>query len=192
MLIQPIRQVQDIIKVDSSRKGIYCENISVISSVPKLATLNDLNQKGKKAIAAALNPLVADIFALYVKTKNYHWHVSGSHYRDYHLLLDEQASQIFTMIDVLAERVRKLGDTTIRSIQHIKSLQHIKDDDSAFVKPRDMLKHLMDDNKLLESEMRAAHKICAEYNDVATTSVLEVYIDETERRIWFLYETIAD
>lgn len=169
------------------------KNISDISTVPaKLATPNDIGPKAKKAIAAALNPLIADTFALYVKTKNFHWHVSGSHYRDYHLLLDEQATQIFAMIDVLAERVRKLGGLTIRSIGHIKSLQHIKDDDSTFVKPRDMLKILLDDNKLLESEMRHAHKICAEYNDVATTSVLEVYIDETERRIWFLYETSAE
>jgi len=118
--------------------------------------------------------------------------MSGSHFRDYHLLLDEQADQLFAMIDVLAERVRKIGGLTIRSISHIKSLQHIKDDDEMFVKPKEMLKRLMDDNKLLESEMRAAHKVCASNNDVATTSILEVYIDETERRIWFLYETLSD
>lgn len=169
------------------------KNMSTISSVPsKLATPNDISVKAKKLIPVAINPLVADAFALFVKTKNFHWHMSGSHYRDYHLLLDEQADQIFAMIDVLAERVRKLGGVTIRSINHIKSLQHIHDDDEDFVKPHDMLKRLMEDNKLLESEMRAAHQICAEHNDVATTSILENYIDETERRIWFLYETISD
>ena len=149
-------------------------------------------RNAKNLIPAAINPLVADTFALYVKTKNFHWHMSGSHYREYHLMLDEQADQIFAMIDVLAERVRKLGGLTIRSIGHINSLQHIRDDDETFVQPREMLKRLMEDNKLLESEMRAAHKICADNNDVATTSILEVYIDETERRIWFLYETLSD
>jgi len=169
------------------------KELSVISSVPsKLATPNDMTSKAKKAIPAVINPLVADAFALFVKTKNFHWHMSGSHYRDYHLLLDEQADQIFAMIDVLAERVRKIGGLTIRSIGHIKSLQHVRDDDETFVKPREMLKRLMDDNKLLESEMRSAHKICADNNDVATTSILENYIDETERRIWFLYETLSD
>lgn len=169
------------------------KDISVISSIPsKLATPNDISEKAKKAIPTAMNPMIADIFALYVKTKNFHWHMSGSHYRDYHLLLDEQADQIFAMIDVLAERVRKLGGLTIRSIAHIKSLQHIHDEDETFLKPKEMLKQLMEDNKLLEAEMRATHKICAEYNDVATTSVLEVYIDETERRIWFLFETLSD
>jgi starvation-inducible DNA-binding protein len=168
------------------------KDITVISAPPKLATPNDISAKAKEEIAFAINPLVADSFALYVKTKNFHWHMSGSHYRDYHLMLDEQADQIFAMIDVLAERVRKIGGLTIRSISHIKSLQHIQDDDETFVKPKEMLKRLMEDNKLLESEMRAAHKVCALYNDVATTSILEVYIDETERRIWFLYETLSD
>lgn len=169
------------------------KDMTVISNTPaKLATPNDISTKAKKAIATVINPLVADSFALYVKTKNFHWHMSGSHYRDYHLLLDEQADQIFAMIDVLAERVRKIGGLTIRSISHIQSLQHIPDDDETFVKPQEMLKRLLQDNKLLESEMRAAHKVCAEYNDVATTSILENYIDETERRIWFLYETTAE
>ncbi len=169
------------------------KNISLISSVPsKLATPNDISDKAKKEIPAVINPLVADSFALFVKTKNFHWHMSGSHYRDYHLLLDEQATQIFAMIDVLAERVRKLGGITIRSITDIQNLQKIKDDDDTFVKPQEMLKRLLHDNKVLESQMRAAHKVCANNNDVATTSILEVYIDETERRIWFLYETISD
>lgn len=168
------------------------KDITLIKSVPqKLATPTDLTGKAKEAIPAAVNPLVADAFALYVKTKNYHWHMSGSHYRDYHLLLDEQSDQIFAMIDVLAERVRKVGGLTIRSIDHIKSLQHIQDDNETFVKPQEMLKRLMDDNKLFAGYLRSAHKVCSENNDVATTSILENYIDETERRIWFLYETIS-
>jgi starvation-inducible DNA-binding protein len=172
------------------KKENHMKNITTISPVPgKLATPNDLGAKAKKAITACVNPLVADAFALYVKTKNFHWHMSGSHYRDYHLLLDEQADQIFAMIDVLAERVRKVGGLTIRSIQHIKSLQHIRDDDDAYVKPRDMIKRLMEDNKMVAAEMRSAHKICSEHGDVATTSILENFIDETERRVWFLYET---
>jgi starvation-inducible DNA-binding protein len=158
----------------------------------KLATPNDLGEKAKKTIPIALNPLIADIFALYVKTKNFHWHMSGSHYRDYHLLLDEQADQLFAMIDVLAERVRKLGGLTIHSISQIKSLQRIKDDNENFVQAKDMLKKLMNDNRELAVSMREAHNVCSDHKDVATTSILEVYIDETERRIWFLYETIMD
>lgn len=169
------------------------KDISLITSVPKkLATPNDISASAKKSIPVVINPLVADAFALFVKTKNFHWHMSGSHYRDYHLLLDEQADQIFAMIDVLAERVRKLGGLTIHSIAHISDLKHISDDNDEFVKPEDMLKRLMEDNKILEAEMRAAHQVCGEYNDVATTSILENYIDETERRIWFLYETLAE
>jgi starvation-inducible DNA-binding protein len=155
----------------------------------KLATPNDLGEKAREAIAAAVNPLIADAFALYVKTKNYHWHMSGSHYRDYHLLLDEQADQILAMIDVLAERIRKLGGTTIRSISHISELQKIHDDNEVYVEPREMLRHLLEDNKGYASRMRAAHKICDEHNDVATASFLENFIDETERRAWFLYES---
>lgn len=170
------------------------KKISLISSsVPsKLATPNDISSKAKKLIPETLNPLVADVFALYIKTKNFHWHMSGNHFRDYHLLLDEQADQLFAMIDVLAERVRKLGGLTIRSISHIQSLQRIKDDNAEFVRPKEMLQVLMDDNKLLECSMREAHRICGEWNDVATTSLLENYLDETERRIWFLYETLSD
>lgn len=160
------------------------------TAVPtKLATPNDLASNARLAICKAINPLVADAFALFVKTKNYHWHVSGSHYRDYHLLLDEQATQIFAMIDVLAERVRKLGGTTIRSIEQIGRLQNVKDDNEAFVEPKEMLRRLMEDNKAYLTRMRAVHEICSEQSDCATTSVLEVFIDETERRIWFLYET---
>ncbi len=156
---------------------------------PKLATPNDLKSDERQKVAAVINPLVADAFALYVKTKNFHWHVSGSHYRDYHLLLDEQADQIFAMIDVLAERVRKLGGTTIRSISHISELQTIKDDNNAFVEPKEMIRRLMNDNKEYAAHMRAAHEVCDENGDVATASILEVFIDETERRTWFLFET---
>lgn len=155
----------------------------------KLTTPSDLGAKTRHAIEDTINPLVADAFALFVKTKNFHWHMSGSHYRDYHLLLDEQADQIFAMIDVLAERVRKVGGTTIRSIGHISNLQEIRDDNDAFVAPKEMIHRLMEDNKNLAARMRKAHKICDDHNDVATASFLEVYIDETERRTWFLYET---
>lgn len=155
----------------------------------KLMTPTDLGEKATLAIETVINPLVADAFALFVKTKNFHWHMSGNHYRDYHLLLDEQANQIFAMIDVLAERVRKLGGTTIRSISHISNLQNIRDDNDAFVEPKKMIKRLMDDNKNCAARMRAAHKVCDDYNDIATASILEVFIDETERRTWFLFET---
>jgi len=158
-------------------------------STVKLATPSDLKDKGRQEIADVINPLVADAFALYVKTKNFHWHLSGSHFRDYHLLFDEQAEQIFATIDVLAERVRKLGKTTIRSIDHISCLQNVKDSEEAFVEPEQMLQILMHDNQKYAERMRAAHEVCAKHNDVATTSILEVFIDETERRIWFLFET---
>lgn len=155
----------------------------------KLATPTDLGDKARQEITTALNQLIADVFTLYIKTKNFHWHVSGTHYRDYHLLFDEQADQIFAMVDVLAERVRKLGGTTIRSIDQIKSLQKIKDDNEPFVQPRDMIKRLLEDNKELLVRMRAAHKVCGTHNDAGSTSVLEVMLDETERRVWFLFET---
>jgi starvation-inducible DNA-binding protein len=158
----------------------------------KLATPNNLGEKATKAISGAINPLVADAFALYVKTKNFHWHMSGPHYRDYHLLFDEQAAQIFEMIDVLAERVRKLGGLTIHSIGQISQLQNIKDDNDEFVPAREMVRRLMEDNKNLSARMLAAHHICEEHKDFATTSILEVFIDETERRTWFLFETQVD
>lgn len=156
---------------------------------PKLATPNDLKENGRQEIITVLNPLVADAFALFVKTKNFHWHMSGSHYRDYHLLLDEHADQIFAMIDILAERVRKLGGGTIRSIQHISRLQNIQDDNDEFVEPIEMIRRLMKDNQAYLTRMRKAHEICDDHNDVATASLLENFIDETERRIWFLFET---
>lgn len=161
------------------------------TKLEKLMTPSDLGENVGQIISNAINPLVADAFALYVKTKNYHWHMSGRHYRDYHLLLDEQADQIFAMIDVLAERTRKLGGTTIRSINHISKLQKVVDDNDDFVEPKEMIKRLMDENKNYAGRMRAAHKVCNDNNDIATVSILEVYIDETERRTWFLFETQA-
>lgn len=159
-----------------------------VKKIAKLATPSDLSEKGRKDIGHGVNPLVADAFALYVKTKNFHWHMSGKHFRDYHLLLDEQADQIFAMIDVLAERVRKLGQPTIRSISQIASLQTIKDDNEPFLKPEEMIAHLMKDNQRYAEKMRKIHGLCEKHNDVATASLLEVFIDETERRTWFLFE----
>ena len=153
-----------------------------------LGTSTDLGADATRDISAALNGLLADVFALYLKTKNFHWHMSGPHFRDYHLLLDEHGDQIFAMTDPIAERVRKLGGNTIRSIGHISRQQRIPDNDAAYVTPQDMLAELREDNRKLVSIMRSAHDTCDEYNDVASTSLLEVWIDETERRAWFLYE----
>ncbi len=157
----------------------------------KLATPNGLKEKGRNEIAANLNLLVADAFALYIKTKNFHWHASGSHFRDYHLLFDEQAEQIFAMIDPLAERVRKLGGTTIHSTGEVARLQRVKDDNTIFLESQKMLTILMNDNKDYTAHLRMAHKICEKHNDVATCSILEIFIDETERRTWFLFETLS-
>ena len=156
---------------------------------PRLATPTDLGANATKDISGALNALLADTFALYLKTKNFHWHVSGPHFRDYHLLLDEQADQIFAMTDVLAERVRKLGGTTIRSIGDISRQQRLADNDAPYVDPLDMLAELREDNQRVVAAMRETHDLCDEHNDVATTSLLEVFIDEAEKRVWFLYET---
>jgi starvation-inducible DNA-binding protein len=153
-----------------------------------LHTRSDLGAEATKDVAGALNALLADLFALYVKTKNFHWHISGPHFRDYHLLLDEQADQIFAITDTVAERVRKLGGTTLHSIGQIARLQRIKDNDADFVSPQDMLAELRDDNLRLISQMRETHSVCDERRDVATASLLEVWIDEAERRVWFLFE----
>jgi len=153
-----------------------------------LNTPTDLKSNATRDVAAALNLLLADTFALYVKTKNFHWHMSGPHFRDYHLLLDEQADQIFAMTDALAERVRKIGGTTLRSIGHIARLQRVLDNDAEFVEPLDMLAELRDDNKQMAAAMREAHEVCDESGDVASASLIEVWIDETERRTWFLFE----
>lgn len=157
-----------------------------------LATPTDLSKKGTQAVILELNKLVAGAFALYVKTKNFHWHMSGPHFRDYHVMLDEQADQIFAAIDPLAERVRKLGGKTLRSISHIAELSRIKDDDREFATPLEMLQELVADNKSVAASMRAAHKVCDDNDDVASASILEVYIDETERRTWFLFEASRD
>lgn len=162
------------------------------NQIDVLDTPSDLKEKGIQKVAEAINGLVADAFALYIKTKNYHWHMSGRHFRDYHLLLDEQADQIFATIDPLAERVRKLGENTIRSVAHIAQLQRVKDNDEDFVAPKDMLVDLMNENKKMAKSMRDAHKIADDAEDVATASLLEVYIDETERRTWFLFETTRE
>ena len=158
------------------------------SSTAMLDTPTDLSPEASSAVTAALNPLLADAFALYLKTKNFHWHVSGPHFRDYHLLLDEQGEQIFAMTDVLAERVRKIGGTTVRSIGHIARLQRIEDNNEEFVAATYMLRELMEDNKAFTVNMRAAHEVASANNDVATTSLLENFIDETEKRTWFLFE----
>jgi starvation-inducible DNA-binding protein len=153
-----------------------------------LATPTDLGHDAVSAVSAAINAVLADVFALYLKTKNFHWHVSGPHFRDYHLLLDEQAEQIFAATDELAERVRKIGGTTLRSIGHIAQLQRVKDNDAEFVAPQAMLRELMADNEALAASMREAHEVAAKHNDVATTSLLETFIDQAERRAWFLFE----
>jgi len=153
-----------------------------------LATPTDLEPNAVRDIAGALNILLADMFALYLKTKNFHWHMSGPHFRDYHLLLDEQSEQIFATTDDIAERVRKIGGTTLRSIGHIGRLQRVLDNDADFVTPLDMLAELRDDNKQLAANLRETHGLCGEEGDVATASLLETWIDEAERRTWFLFE----
>jgi starvation-inducible DNA-binding protein len=140
-------------------------------------------------ISSALNAVLADMFALYLKTKNFHWHISGPHFRDYHLLLDEQSAQIFAATDAIAERVRKIGGTTLRSIGHVARLQRVADDDREYVAPRDMLKELREDNKQLTASLRSAHTLCDEHGDVASASLIENWIDEAEHRTWFLFET---
>src|SRR5580704_17775392 len=153
-----------------------------------LRTPTFLSPDSVQNITAELNVLLADVFALYLKTKNFHWHMSGPHFRDYHLLLDEQGDQIFAMTDDIAERVRKIGGATIRSIGHVARLQRLSDNDAEFVDPFDMLAELREDNRMLLASMRGTHDLCDDENDVATTSLLEVWIDQTERRIWFLFE----
>ena len=153
-----------------------------------LITPTDLERSGVKDVAAAMNGILADVFALYLKTKNFHWHMSGPHFRDYHLLLDEQGDQLFAMTDPIAERVRKLGAITIKSISDINRRQRVLDNDAEYVEPEDMLEELLEDNKALTARLREAHDVCDEHNDVATASLIEVWIDETERRTWFLFE----
>ena len=154
-----------------------------------LQTPTDLKPEAVRDLAGALNILLADMFALYLKTKNFHWHVSGPHFRDYHLLLDDQAQQIFSTTDAIAERVRKVGGMTLRSIGQISRLQRIRDNEADFVTPLDMLAELREDTKLLTATMRETHGLCDEHEDVATASLLETWIDEAELRIWFLFES---
>jgi len=156
--------------------------------VAALLTPNALADNVVKELSGALSALLADCFALYLKTKNFHWHMSGPHFRDYHLMLDEQADQIFAMTDPIAERVRKLGGTTLRSIGHISRVQRLLDNDADFVEPGTMLAELRDDNRQLASLLRQTHALCEEHGDIATASLIEVWLDETERRTWFLFE----
>src|ERR1700752_4652690 len=155
------------------------------SGLAQLHTPSDLKSNAVKDVSGALNILLADMFALYLKTKNFHWHMSGPHFRDYHLLLDEQADQILAATDVIAERVRKIGGTTLRSVGHIGRLQRVLDNDADFVTPHAMLAELRDDNKQLTASLREAHAICDKHEDVASASLIENWIDEAERRTWF-------
>ncbi|MGH8070022.1 MAG: Dps family protein [Candidatus Entotheonellia bacterium] len=164
------------------------KNVAKSRRAAPLQTPTDLTSTATQDVSAGLNLLLADTFALYLKTKNFHWHMSGPHFRDYHLLLDEQGDQIFAITDAIAERVRKVGGTTLRSIGHISRLQRVLDNDAEYVTPLDMLAELRDDNKQLAAHMRETHALCEEHGDVASASLLEVWIDEAERRAWFLFE----
>jgi starvation-inducible DNA-binding protein len=157
-----------------------------------LETPTDLNHDGVVEVSNALRQLLADVFALYVKTKNFHWHMSGRNFRDYHLLLDEQGEQLFAMTDAIAERARKIGGTTLRSISDISRHQRLKDNNAEFVTPREMLSELSADNEQLTRFLRAVHQVCDQHHDVATASLIETWIDEAERRTWFLFETLQD
>ena len=157
-------------------------------ATPRLRTPTDLGANATKDISAALNGILADTFALYIKTKNFHWHMSGPHFRDYHLMLDDHGAQLFASTDVIAERVRRVGGNTLRSIGDIARHTRIADNDAPYVTPDDMLAELREDNQRVIAAMREAHDVCDEHNDVATASLLETYIDEAEKRVWFLYE----
>jgi starvation-inducible DNA-binding protein len=173
-----------MIKSNSQRKSELTQRRDA-----PLATRTDLSRAAVKDISGAMNAILADVFALYLKTKNFHWHMSGPHFRDYHLLLDEHADQLFAMTDPIAERVRKLGGITLRSIGQISRTQRILDNDAEYVEPLDMLAELAEDNKTLTGRLRQAHNVCDKHRDVATASLTEVWIDETERRTWFLFES---
>ena len=169
------------------KHGNSTDTLERIATAP-LHTPTDLEGSATKDIAGAMNAILADVFALYLKTKNFHWHMSGPHFRDYHLLLDEQADQIFAMTDPIAERLRKIGQPTLRSIGHIARLHRVEDNDAEYVEPGDMLAELREDNQALAARLREAHGLCDDNDDVATASLIEVWIDETERRTWFLFE----
>lgn len=153
-----------------------------------LTTPSDLDPSAIKQISEAMNTALADVFTLYLKTKNFHWHVSGPHFRDYHKLLDQQSQQLFAMTDPMAERIRKIGGPTIKSIGQIARLQQLSDNDADYVEPHDMLSELCEDNKALATRLRQAHEVCQEHQDYATTSLIENWLDETEERVWYLYE----
>ena len=172
-----------VVKTNSSQT----EAAKALQKAP-LRTPTDLKAVDTKDVAAAMNGILADVFALYLKTKNFHWHMSGPHFRDYHVMLDEQADQLYAMTDPIAERIRKLGGTTLRSIGHIARTQRILDNDAAYVEPSDMLAELCEDNKTVAKRLREVHSVCDESNDIASASFIEVWIDETERRTWFLFE----
>jgi starvation-inducible DNA-binding protein len=171
-------------KLESSKKSA----LKARRAAP-LVTPTDLGAEASKNIAAGMNGILADVFALYLKTKNFHWHMSGPHFRDYHLLLDEQADQLYAMTDPIAERIRKTGGSTLRSIGHIARLQRISDNDADYVDPLDMLAELRDDNESLAARLREVHDVVDEVRDIATASLIENWIDETERRTWFLFES---
>jgi starvation-inducible DNA-binding protein len=191
-----IRLVRSAVQQSRSSLGATIEGIEIMDAKSTrarrdapLGTPTDLTSKATQDVSAGLNLMLADMFALYMKTKNFHWHMSGPHFRDYHLLLDEQAEQIFATTDDLAERVRKIGGMTLRSIGHIARLQRISDNDAEYVTPLDMLAELRDDNKQLVARLRETHGVCDEHGDVASASLIENWIDEAERRTWFLFET---
>lgn len=165
-------------------------NVKGYPASSQLATVSDLSSQKRKAVVEAVNPLIADAFALYVKTKNFHWHVYGPQFRDYHLLFDEQAQSAFESIDIMAERVRKMGGTTIRSISHISQLQTIEDDNSPLVAPEDMVNILMEDNAKIAKNIREAIDVCEKNDDTATANQLQDILDQTERRTWFLFEVL--
>jgi starvation-inducible DNA-binding protein len=179
--------MQDALTTPTTASGASSRELSHRRSAP-LATPTDLGGKAAQDIAATLNGVLADVFALVLKSKNFHWHMSGPHFRDYHLMLDEQASQLLAMTDPLAERCRKLGGPTLRSIGHIARTQRVLDNDAEYVEPMDMLAELRDDNRGLVSQLRAAHELCQEHRDIASASRLETWIDEAETRTWFLFE----
>lgn len=179
------KRESDMTKVLSNQQRTDAEK----KRVAPLVTPTDLDAKATRDVAAAMNAILADVFALYMKTKNFHWHMSGPHFRDYHLLLDEQSDQIFAMSDVIAERCRKIGRPTLKSIGEIARTQRIKDNDADYVEPSDMLAELQEDNKTLAAELREVHELCNDAEDFATASLIENWIDETERRTWFLFES---
>lgn len=176
-------------KAPVAAKAALDKSAALKTRARALATPTDLGSDATRDLSGALNRLLADVFALYLKTKNFHWHVSGPHFRDYHLLLDDHATEIFAMVDAIAERTRKIGGNSLRSIGHIARLKTVLDNDAEFVQPLDMLSELQGDNKSLAAYMREVHDLCDKYSDIATASLIENWIDETEQRTWFLFET---